>query len=51
MDEGAAIQTMPQSLEAEQSVVGAMITDSNAIMSAMEILSRKDFYFDHVEDL
>lgn len=34
----------PQSLEAEQSVLGAMIIDKNAIVKVSEILSAEDFY-------
>jgi replicative DNA helicase len=35
---------MPNSLEAEQSVIGSMIMDKEAIVSAMEILTKEDFY-------
>ena len=35
---------IPNSLEAEQSVVGAMIIDKDAIQVASEILSDEDFY-------
>ena len=35
---------MPNSLEAEQSVIGSMIMDKDAIVSAMEILVEEDFY-------
>lgn len=35
---------MPNSLEAEQSVIGSMIMDKEAIISAMEILLKEDFY-------
>jgi len=35
---------MPNSLEAEKSVVGSMIMDKDAIVSAMEILIKEDFY-------
>ena len=35
---------MPQSLPAEQSVVGAMINNKDAILTAMEILIKDDFY-------
>lgn len=37
-------RTMPNSLEAEQSVIGSMILDKDAILSAQEILIRDDFY-------
>ena len=35
---------MPNSLEAEQSVVGSMIMDKDAIVTAMEMLLKEDFY-------
>lgn len=35
---------MPHSLEAEQSVIGSMILDRDAIITASEILSGADFY-------
>ena len=35
---------MPNSLEAEQSVVGSMIMDKDAIVTAMEMLVQDDFY-------
>ena len=35
---------MPHSVEAEQSVVGAMLMDKDAIMTASEIISGADFY-------
>ena len=35
---------MPNSLEAEQSVVGSMIMDKDAIVTAMEMLHKDDFY-------
>ncbi len=35
---------MPHSLEAEQSVIGSMIVDRDAIMTCSEILSKDDFY-------
>lgn len=44
MDETLATIQMPRSLPAEQSVVGAMITDERAIMKASEILTPGDFY-------
>ena len=37
-------RTMPNSIEAEQSVIGAMIMDRDAVMSASEILVKEDFY-------
>ena len=35
---------MPNSIEAEQSVIGSMIMDKDAIVIAMEILQKEDFY-------
>lgn len=34
----------PQSKEAEQSVLGSMIIDKEAIFSAVELLGESDFY-------
>ena len=36
--------TPPNSLEAERSVLGAMLQDSNAVMQASERLTKEDFY-------
>ena len=44
MDEETIVRQMPQSLPAEQSVIGAMINDQEAILVAMEMLTRDDFY-------
>lgn len=44
MEEALIKRIMPNSLEAEQSVVGSMIMDRDAILTAMEILTRDDFY-------
>ena len=45
MDEERVVRTQPGSLAAEQSVVGAMIGDVDAIITAMEVLKKEDFYF------
>ena len=37
-------RVMPNSLEAEQSVIGAMIMDREAILTASEMLGKEDFY-------
>jgi len=37
-------RVMPNSLEAEQSVIGSMIMDKDAIVTAMEMLHKDDFY-------
>ena len=39
-------KTLPQSLEAEQSVIGAMIIDKEAIAKVSEKLVKEDFYRD-----
>lgn len=44
MEETLIKRIMPNSLEAEQSVIGSMIMDKEAILSAMEILIKEDFY-------
>ena len=44
MEEAAITRIMPNSLEAEQSVVGSMIMDKQAIITAGEMLTVEDFY-------
>jgi replicative DNA helicase len=44
MEEALIKRVMPHSVEAEQSVVGAMLMDKDAITTASEIISGKDFY-------
>ncbi len=44
MEETLIKRIMPNSMEAEQSVVGSMIMDKDAIVTAMEILLKEDFY-------
>ena len=44
MEETLIKRVMPNSLEAEQSVIGSMIMDQDAIVTAMEILRQEDFY-------
>ncbi len=44
MEEALIKRIMPNSLEAEQSVIGAMIMDKDAIVTAMEMLLSEDFY-------
>lgn len=44
MDEALIKRVMPHSREAEQSVIGSMILDRDAIMTVIEILTREDFY-------
>lgn len=44
MEEALIKRVMPHSTEAEQSVIGSMLLDREAIMTVAEILSRDDFY-------
>lgn len=45
MEEALIKRMMPNSQEAEQSVIGSMIMDKDAIVTAMEMLSQEDFYY------
>ncbi|MCC8151142.1 MAG: replicative DNA helicase [Lachnospiraceae bacterium] len=44
MEEELIRRIMPHSLEAEQSVIGAMMMDRDAILTASEMLGKDDFY-------
>ena len=44
MEEAGITRIMPNSLEAEQSVVGSMLMDKQAIITAGEMLVYDDFY-------
>ena len=44
MEEELIKRVMPQSLEAEQAVIGSMLMDAEAIPAAAEILHAEDFY-------
>jgi replicative DNA helicase len=44
MDEAFIKKVLPHSSEAEQSVIGSMIMDKDAIVAATEIISGDDFY-------
>jgi len=44
MDENVIRRMMPHSLEAEQSVIGSMILDKDAINVATELITGEDFY-------
>lgn len=44
MEETLIKRTMPNSIEAEQSVIGAMMMDRTAIIAASETLMAEDFY-------
>ena len=44
MEEALIKRVMPHSIEAEQSVVGAMLMDRDAVTTASELISGNDFY-------
>ena len=44
MDENVLKRILPHSVEAEQSVIGSMIMDREAIVAASEIITGEDFY-------
>ena len=44
MEEALIKRVMPHNIEAEQSVIGSMLMDKEAIMVASEIISGEDFY-------
>ena len=44
MDEGLIKRVLPHSIEAERAVVGSMIMDSEAVITASEIVTKDDFY-------
>ena len=44
MEENVLKRTLPYSAEAEQSVIGSMIMDSEAIVVASELITGEDFY-------
>ena len=44
MEEALIKRVLPHSIEAEQSVVGAMLMDKEAIMTASEIISGEEFF-------
>ncbi|AOR24859.1 replicative DNA helicase [Clostridium taeniosporum] len=44
--ESQVMRTLPQSIEAEQSVIGSMIIDKSAIAKVLETLEEEDFYRD-----
>ena len=46
MEEALIKRVMPHSVEAEQSVVGAMLMDKDAITTASEIISGQEFLSD-----
>ncbi len=44
MEEALIKRVMPHSIEAEQSVIGAMLMDKDAILAVSEMISGQDFY-------
>ena len=44
MEEAIIKRVMPHSIEAEQSVIGSMLMDREAVLVASEILAGEDFY-------
>lgn len=44
MDEGLIKRVLPHSMEAEQSIIGSMILDSEAVLTASEIVTKEDFF-------
>ncbi|MCM1065090.1 MAG: replicative DNA helicase [Eubacterium sp.] len=44
MEENVLKRILPHSVEAEQSVIGSMIMDKEAIVVASELIAREDFY-------
>ena len=44
MDEALIKRVLPHSVEAEQSVIGSMLMDREAIIAASEIITGADFY-------
>ncbi|MDO4788774.1 MAG: replicative DNA helicase [Johnsonella sp.] len=44
MDEALLKRVLPHSIEAEQSVIGSMLMDKEAVVVAVDILSSEDFY-------
>ena len=44
MEENVLKRILPNSVEAEQSVIGSMIMDKDAIMAASELITGEDFY-------
>ena len=44
LEENVLKRILPHSIEAEQSVIGSMIMDQEAITAASEIVTREDFY-------
>ena len=45
MDEAVIKKKQPNSMEAEQSVIGSMLMDRDAIVEVADILTKDDFYY------
>ncbi len=45
VEEAVVKRIMPNSREAEASVIGSMIVDKDAVLTVMEMLTREDFYY------
>ena len=45
MDEAVIKKIQPNSIEAEQSVIGSMLMDRDAIVEVSDILKKEDFYY------
>lgn len=44
MEEALLKRVLPHSIEAEQSVIGSMLMDKDAVVSAVDIVTKDDFY-------
>ena len=44
MDEAVLKRVLPHSIEAEKSVIGAMLMDKEAVTTALNMLTKEDFY-------
>ena len=44
MEEAQIKRVLPHNTEAEQSVVGSMLMDKEAVLAASEIITKDDFY-------
>ena len=51
MDLGTLGRIPPQNIEAEQSVLGAMLLDKEALSNVAEIISSQDFYRDDHKEI
>ena len=45
-ENAAVVRTMPSDRTAEESVLGAMIADREAVVTVSEILQKEDFYYE-----